>query len=462
MQESESFYSVEELFVSRTNKKGIIQTGNNVFVRVSEYDRNDLIGKPHNIIRHPNMPRCVFKLVWTEIALDKIFVGYVKNKSKNGKYYWVLACIFPTKSGYISVRLKPTSELLTVIKALYQDVLEYEDKHGMNEALGYLVKRINELGFKSYDHFMKHALMTELFSRDDKMKAKDAITRSNGSTIENLFLDIQQILFRVVGNFKDFSRKDFGFEGLHKQISDCANIIEGSFLNLESLSINMAIAAHNLGQDGRTLVVVANTFQKIAADVLQNFKSFKTMSNDIMNESEKVVFAVLSSRALIEMLMFQVQENVADLYAGKFKNQAELANLVDDARTMNNEIVKLFSDNVKYQRKFLENLKLLSKNTNQIKDLVTRLDLIRIGGKLEGERSQKIAELFGPFIDQMNEFIIPIEDPMKNLIETSRLSGEAFESFVQSVVLLEHSIHEVALLLNMSAKQTEDLDLEAV
>ncbi len=193
MQESESFYSVEELFVTRTNKKGIIQTGNNVFVRVSEYDRNDLIGKPHNIIRHPDMPRCVFKLVWSEIASDKIFAGYVKNKSKNGKYYWVLACIFPTKTGYISVRLKPTSELLTVVNALYKDVLEYEDKHGMNEALDYLVKRINELGFKSYDHFMKHALMTELFSRDHKMKAKEAISRSKGSTIENLFLDIQLI-----------------------------------------------------------------------------------------------------------------------------------------------------------------------------------------------------------------------------------------------------------------------------
>jgi aerotaxis receptor len=462
MQDLESHFSVEELFVSRTNKKGIIQTGNNVFVRVSDYNLDELVDKPHNVIRHPDMPRCVFKLMWNEIGSGKIFCGYVKNRSKNGKHYWVFACVFPTKSGYISVRLKPTSSLFPEIISLYKDILSFEEKQGMNEALEYMLKRINEMGFVSYDYFMRHALMTELFSRDDKVKANSKKMQTPKSSIEGLYIDIQQILERVTGDFKEFSRKQFGFTDLQKQISDCAAKIESSFLNLESLSINMAIAAHNLGQDGRTLVVVANTFQKIAAEVLQSFKRFKEMSQEIMNDSEKAVFTVLSSRALIEMLTFQIHENLIDLQSGKIKSQSELLNLVDDARNMNNEIVKLFTENVHDQRQFLGNLQTLSKSATEIKDLITRLDLIRVGGKLEGERSQKIADLFGPFIDQMNEFILPIDEPLKNLIESSRTSSEAFDTFVQSLVLLEHSIHEVALLLNMSARQTEDLSEEAV
>jgi aerotaxis receptor len=87
MLDKESPFHISELFFSKTDKRGVIKSGNNVFVRVSEFDEVDLLEKPHNIIRHPDMPRTVFKLLWDTIQGGNPIGAYVKNKSKSGAYY---------------------------------------------------------------------------------------------------------------------------------------------------------------------------------------------------------------------------------------------------------------------------------------------------------------------------------------------------------------------------------------
>ncbi len=91
----ESPFELNELFFSITDPKGVILTGNDVFVKVSKMSKEELIGKPHNIIRHPDMPRAIFKALWSTIKAGRPFVGYVKNMAKDGSYYWVLAAVYP-------------------------------------------------------------------------------------------------------------------------------------------------------------------------------------------------------------------------------------------------------------------------------------------------------------------------------------------------------------------------------
>ena len=91
----ESVFLPDEMFFSTTDLKGIILSGNDVFIRVSKFSKEELIGKPHNIIRHPDMPRIVFKLLWDYIQSGKPIVAYVKNIAKDGSYYWVLATVVP-------------------------------------------------------------------------------------------------------------------------------------------------------------------------------------------------------------------------------------------------------------------------------------------------------------------------------------------------------------------------------
>ena len=95
--------------VSETDEKGIINFANDEFCKYAGYTVEELIGKPHNIVRHPDMPRAAFKDLWDTIKSGKKWRGFVKNSTKDGQYYWVFATIYPFNNcegskGYISCR----------------------------------------------------------------------------------------------------------------------------------------------------------------------------------------------------------------------------------------------------------------------------------------------------------------------------------------------------------------------
>jgi aerotaxis receptor len=106
---SEIKLDTKAFLVSETDEKGIINFANDEFCKYAGYSIDELIGKPHNIIRHPDMPKAAFKELWETIKSGKKWRGFVKNKSKNGDYYWVFATVYPfincdNKKGYISCR----------------------------------------------------------------------------------------------------------------------------------------------------------------------------------------------------------------------------------------------------------------------------------------------------------------------------------------------------------------------
>ena len=106
-----------ELFFSTTDQKGVITAGNQVFERVSGYALEDMVGRAHNIVRHPDMPRAVFRLLWDTIGAGRPIAAYVRNRAADGAYYWVMASVVPIAGGYLSVRLAPGSEHFQAAKA---------------------------------------------------------------------------------------------------------------------------------------------------------------------------------------------------------------------------------------------------------------------------------------------------------------------------------------------------------
>ncbi|MCZ8092715.1 MAG: PAS domain-containing protein, partial [Acidovorax sp.] len=114
----------DELLVSSTNTKGEITHCNAAFVRVSGYSYEELIGQPHNIIRHPDMPAPAYKDMWRTIGRGEPWTGLVKNRRKNGDHYWVRANVTPIMEaghprGYMSVRTKPSAQEAAAAEALY-------------------------------------------------------------------------------------------------------------------------------------------------------------------------------------------------------------------------------------------------------------------------------------------------------------------------------------------------------
>lgn len=121
------------LIVSRTDTQGIITHANESFVRMSGWSKEELLGAPHYILRHPDMPAVAFKGLWDTIGQGKKWHGYVKNLRKDGKYYWVHAVAVPNVRdgkivGYASVRRKPSRSKIAECDALYKKLLAEEVK----------------------------------------------------------------------------------------------------------------------------------------------------------------------------------------------------------------------------------------------------------------------------------------------------------------------------------------------
>ncbi len=119
------------LIVSRTDLAGIITHANDAFVEMSAYTHEELIGAPHHILRHPDMPKLAFKGLWDDIASGKKWHGYVKNLRKDGAYYWVYATAVPNIRngvivGYTSVRRKPSRTRINELVPVYRQWLDAE------------------------------------------------------------------------------------------------------------------------------------------------------------------------------------------------------------------------------------------------------------------------------------------------------------------------------------------------
>lgn len=131
----EKSFGENEIIVSKTDLRGIITYVNDVFARVSGYSERQLMGAPHNIIRHPAMPRCVFKLLWDTVHAEKEIFAYVLNLSKDGFGYWVFAHVTPSYNlqgqlvGYHSNRRVPYPDALPRVKELYTTLLAEEAKY---------------------------------------------------------------------------------------------------------------------------------------------------------------------------------------------------------------------------------------------------------------------------------------------------------------------------------------------
>ena len=115
--------------VSETDCNGVIMFANEDFCKIGEYDINELIGKNHNIVRHHDMPKEVFRDLWTTIQSGNTWEGYVKNKTKTGKYYWTHAVIYPFQAydgsrRYLSCRRKATTTAINEHEKIYKTMRE--------------------------------------------------------------------------------------------------------------------------------------------------------------------------------------------------------------------------------------------------------------------------------------------------------------------------------------------------
>ncbi len=165
---TERFFSDTDIIVSKTDHQGRISYANRLFLDLAEYTEAECLGQPHSIIRHPEMPRSVFGLLWETISAGQELFAYVKNRTKRGDFYWVYAHVTPSfdrsggLSGYHSSRRVPNRQVLNdTIIPLYRQLLKEEQRHGNRKdglkAGATMLQNILSAKGASYDEFI-HAL----------------------------------------------------------------------------------------------------------------------------------------------------------------------------------------------------------------------------------------------------------------------------------------------------------------
>jgi aerotaxis receptor len=278
-------FDISELFFSTTDRKGIIAGCNDVFVRISAFTSTELLGAPHNTIRHPDMPRCIFKLLWDYILSGRPIGAYVKNIAKTGEYYWVFALVIPVGNQFLSIRLKPTSDLFPIVKSLYNEALQHEKsfgsdwRSGMEDSEKLVMNKLSSLGFESYDDFWSQAIFQEVASRRQSLGQEE----KPSSTEERVFTHI--------GTLTELRKNLLEQSTYFKELAD----------EINRVAINANVVAARLADRGRSLAVISQEVSRVANQILIETEKLSKTINPLREVLESLSTSASSSTLLSEL-----------------------------------------------------------------------------------------------------------------------------------------------------------------
>ena len=316
----ETEFSIEELFFSTTDLRGVIVHGNDVFVRISGYSETELIGAPHSLVRHPDMPRSVFQLLWETIETGRSIAAYVKNLAKDGTYYWVLALVIPNESGYLSIRLKPTSDLFKAVPSLYSHLLAVENAiaiepkrrpAAMQAGRAALQEQLKVHGFANYEKFMQHALSSEL-SRRNQLIAESGPVRTRkvhypSAEIAELYTHCHLLDEGLQAVFERLEK----FKAMNVALAEKSTDIRQSSESIRFLSMNATVTANKLGVKAATLQVVSKSLGAVCDESRQTMTSLTHRMADVVEILEHLIFDLAATKLQSEVLLHFVDEIVA-------------------------------------------------------------------------------------------------------------------------------------------------------
>jgi aerotaxis receptor len=378
-------FTFEELFFSRTDWRGVIQAGNTVFQRVSMYDWSGLIQKPHNVIRHPDMPKGVFWLLWDMIKRGEPVGAYVKNRAQDGRYYWVFAIVTPIEGGYLSVRLKPDSPMFAAVAQEYASLIASvpDNKAGAKIGAEVLLQRLAALGYDDYASFMAVALSREIAARDHRL----------GRRPDAAIVCFDELLTAA--------------KSLLKQ----ADLIFEAYSRSEYVPINLRVQAAHLGPSGTVIDTISNNYSLISTEIRNNMDRFITSAASVLKTINDGLFLLCTAT---------IQREAAEQFRREIAQSQNAGGGDRDA-----EMRLLEAQRIHYRQKTIEGLAAINdragsfrRNCAEMKRLAAGLEVTRIMGKMESARLTVVKDGLNELIDDLEAFQTTISDNLKD-IDTS-------------------------------------------
>ncbi|HIO95564.1 MAG TPA: PAS domain S-box protein [Campylobacterales bacterium] len=161
-------FNKKKFIVSKTDTKGKILFVNKNLCDISGYEEEALVGSPHNVLRHPDMPQSIFFLVWNSLLRGEHVSAVLKNLARSGEYYWVIVDFDVKKDqegnikSFSSFQSSAPKQVIETMEELYETMLKIEKKHGMEGSLSYLESFLEERGV-NYDNFLDEIIKPKGF-----------------------------------------------------------------------------------------------------------------------------------------------------------------------------------------------------------------------------------------------------------------------------------------------------------
>lgn len=391
---NENPFDFHELFFSVTDKRGVILFGNEVFARISKYPYERILGAPHNLIRHPDMPRAVFKLFWDTLQSGSPIIAYVKNLAADGSFYWVLAFAFPVEEGYLSIRIKPSSSLLTAVKNIYAATLHVESQGGMEESGPFLIAELKKAGFDSYTEFMLQAAFTELSHLQEQNKIQETIVTGKSSA------PVAEISHRASLELKDCFERIQSFQEASQYFAKTMNSLNDGFRNLKYIALNMTISAAKFGSGVASLGVVSKEFSSLSDTIQTHIGGLGTFIDTLKDVIEKCALRIVALETQMLMVDYFVRESLR-----KIESENAFADLVSNRKHFS-ALFRNYSEGLQKEISVLDgDLKSIAAQMHDIKKFTTGLEVIRQIGAVESSRDNQLKQTFVHYLDEMRRFI---------------------------------------------------------
>ncbi len=436
---TENPFEFDELFFSVTDKRGVILFGNEVFTRISKYSQEKLIGAPHSLIRHPDMPRSVFKLFWDTLHTDSPIIAYVKNLAADGSYYWVLAFAFPVAEGYLSIRIKPSSSLLAAVKNIYASTLQVEAEGGMEKSGSYLMAELNKAGFNNYTEFMLHAAFTELSALQEK-------TNANHTNISFSATPLAEISSKAAIELQECFQRIQSFQEANQYFSKTMKSLNDGFRNLKYIALNMTISAAKFGSGVASLGVVSKEFSSLSETIQTHISGLGEFIDTLSEVVQKCALRIVSLQTQMLMVEFFVRESLRNI-----ESENAFAGLVENRKHFS-ALFRTYSAGLEKEISVLDvDLKSISVQMQDIKKFTTGLEVIRQIGAVESSRDNQVKQTFVHYLDEMRRFIDLLQSATAGLHENV-LKMQDSSVIVQSKA--SHIAGDVDAIFDLAAEMT--------
>lgn len=314
----ESRFGIDELFFSTTDRFGKIRSGNEVFRRVAKYSLPDMLGEAHSLVRHPDMPRAAFALLWDYLQAGHAVAAYVKNMASDGSFYWVVATVVPIpgEDGFLSVRLKPSSKVFPIVERAYAALRAIELEHemagdraaGLEASVAALPGLLRGLGFATYDDFMHAMLPLEVRQRDAALGDQDGATEGATGGVQPAFTTALHACARVqAGLRRQFALLD-DFVSLSQMLDEKSRFVDTLASSVRLIALNATSRSARLARSGAGISVVSNAIGDIAQSAGALAKQIGERNAAAVRDLQRAAFQTGIARLQLDMARSFLEE----------------------------------------------------------------------------------------------------------------------------------------------------------